>query len=275
MPKLLSKDYQDIVKETFKLPEGDFENYYLNTVNTYINENKEVVECLLKAIANFKTWFHQQKPNISAWEVDEFGNEIPIDYKSIQIPLFKTFGIKRHIDIVFFELQENILFKINEVFKNENRVEDRSAIIKLEDKSEEEDNFPKTKFIPSKFRDLLKVEYQSKTLAFMQILHVADSPVVDMPNHISKDCKELVPLLSEAGDWIGNRQAARVFYEALLLKGVVVKVPNTTYAKVFKKAFKINSSFVTQKPIGNAILYDGYFKKKIDEIVTEITNRNN
>jgi hypothetical protein len=304
MAKLLSTDYLKIIKETYDLPYSDYENHYLNTININYPQNRDVVNNLLYELNQLKREYDYEVSSLIKDQPKEFLKSV--ERTLVQIPQRTALRFTT-IDGQFFILSKAVLNKIADLIKLTNEVKEIESgytkeqvnTLNIIAEFPKEFNFEtlcdrlnaheklnykiglnnlkKVKFKPQSFNDLLKDEYQSKALAFMQILHVADSPVVDMPNHISKDCKELVPLLNEAGEWIGNRQAARVFYEVLLSKGVIVKrkISNIKYAKVFNTAFGINVSFVSQPPGDNANVYKAFFIKEIDKILTEITNRDN
>lgn len=79
-------------------------------------------------------------------------------------------------------------------------------------------------------------------------------------------------LLSEENEWIGNKQAAMVFYEELVKLDIVIKVSNRKAGLLFEAYFKnLDKSFASKKPGDNANDYRCYFNSEIKRIKTKVT----
>jgi hypothetical protein len=55
--RLLTKDYQDIVFESFKLPEIDYYNYYLNIVEKNYQYNPDIIKWIITILKNWIDWY--------------------------------------------------------------------------------------------------------------------------------------------------------------------------------------------------------------------------
>ena len=55
--RLLSKDYDIIVQETFAMPDNDLKKYYLNTVEENISDNPDIFIQLKNAIQRELNWY--------------------------------------------------------------------------------------------------------------------------------------------------------------------------------------------------------------------------
>lgn len=103
--RLLSKDYDEIVFETFKLPESDFFKYYSNIVEEHIPFNSDLYEELILSVNRWIVWYrsqHQEDYTFGGrtWDGDKLMNP-----DETSISLLSLFDIRRHIDKSFFDMQ--------------------------------------------------------------------------------------------------------------------------------------------------------------------------
>lgn len=103
----------------------------------------------------------------------------------------------------------------------------------------------------SSFDDLYKREEdKAKDGMYMNILREAEPP-----------------LINTEGEWIGNKQAARVFYHQLEFHGVVrPNIPIKVVAVFFEKRFGIDKSNIEKVPGPIAELYEEYLSKEIKRV---------
>lgn len=124
--KLLSSDYTVFVQGAFKIPETDFYNYYFNIVNEHVEDNIDVVEKLINAVNEQIDLYRNRRGTHQAWEVDEKGNRIAINWDEGSMSLLPVFGINRKINKSFFDNQIVQLEDINSL------VDLRSCVKKYE-----------------------------------------------------------------------------------------------------------------------------------------------
>ena len=298
MAKLLSENYFELVKQAFYYPQTDIENYYLNQLNKYHEENSNFIQGILDALSRWEDTFFQGIPFPYTWEEDEHGNKKFPSKDSASVPLLPHLGITGHIKMDFFKMHKEIIGRIGELiiltkevmeieslFTKEQLVylNSRATFPKIYDielltrrlKAHEE--IPNDKGILQvakqnlavNFEALFKTKYKNAIPDFIAMLYARESTV---DTNDGRGTIDLPALINVNNEWIGNKQAARVYYETLLDKGVVKQVARITYANIFKNTFHIPSiSFISQKPGNKAEDYRPYFIEEIDEIVKNIT----
>lgn len=115
--RLLSKDYDKFIIGSFTLPENDFYNYYHNIIDEYYELNPDIFEKLSEAIENRIEWYRKKVYDLCTKEdaeEDENGSRIRlINRDEIGYSLLHKFGINRHIDKSFFDLQILAITKIS------------------------------------------------------------------------------------------------------------------------------------------------------------------
>jgi hypothetical protein len=288
MAKLLSSDYLKIIKETYDLPEGDYENHYLNKINMNYSHNRDVVNNLLYTLNQLKREYDYEVSSLIKDQPKEFLKSV--ERTLVQIPIRTALGFTT-IDGRFFILSKAVLNKIANLIELTNEMTEvekgytQKQITELNKIAE----FPKSfnsEFLNERLQaqkllstttvsnnppqlnslDELFIErYRKYIPSFIEILYCKDQFVDG-----KKNTKKLKPLLDTDGKWINNRQAARVYYESLLEKKIVLNFRDTNYAKIFEKKFGLNTSFVSQEPGPRAMDYDTYFKIQIHKILIEI-----
>ena len=127
MKLLLTKDYNDIVKETFTLPKRDIEKYYTNIINEHIGDNPDIYQELKQAVTRWLDWYRKQagkdvvyatkkeqgeqektmytEAEKAAWEAKHREDRITDIYIPVSVG-----GITRNVNKAFFTRQ---LFLLN------------------------------------------------------------------------------------------------------------------------------------------------------------------
>lgn len=302
--KLLTADYNRFVEETLRLPENDFFDYYLNIINEHYDDNRDIADKLKAATKNWIAWYRQQRGDHGPmWGVDDDGSKNFIDPDKTSIPLLPIFGITRHINKSFFDAQLDILEVLNKLLKlrdEQKSIENKAPQLVIEatdrlypcdfsleldklqersrvffavwEKYNESENNTGNQPKPDKkgeafnsFSDLFRPGCEDKMDDIISILKGDENGLIVSNN------KDLVALINEDGEWIGNKQAAAVFCEALIEKNVfksTVKTSAKTTASLFSDRFKnLGTSFNTQIPGNKAMDYKPYFIKRIDEML--------
>jgi hypothetical protein len=138
--RLLTKDYDGFVKETFALSESDFFNHYSNIIDEHLQDNPELFQELEKTINLLFEWYKSKVHGKPIWvkfndgyepkEAGIYSNQhwyikdgkrIFNDLLKNELDLYSYFGINRKIKGEFFEYQLEVLTRLR--FKKEN--EDR------------------------------------------------------------------------------------------------------------------------------------------------------
>ncbi len=120
--RLLSKDYNKFVFDTFSMPEKDYFNYYSNIVDENYKYNPDIIEKLKFAINGWIEWYKTKIDYRPVWEVDKNGNKTKLDPTKTRIPLYVEFGIQRHVDKSFFDEQLKIIKLIGGNINLKNRI---------------------------------------------------------------------------------------------------------------------------------------------------------
>jgi hypothetical protein len=118
--KLLSKDYDRFVFETFELRGIDFYKHYYNVVKDNISDNSDVFQELISAVNRWIEWY-KDRVNRGALLVDENGRIMKDKYTTF-IPLFPEYGIFRSVDLAFFENHLRIIEDIERQEKQEIKI---------------------------------------------------------------------------------------------------------------------------------------------------------
>ncbi len=141
--RLITKDYEEIVLESLKIPESDFHNYYLNIVEENYSYNNDIIFNLKKAVNQWINWYNSKiygkqvrvkmpdgtisiEDENQAWTTDEKGNMTPIDLEKTLLPLIIDFGINRHVDKAFFD---NLLDELNRI---QTLIDFKKKVVKFE-----------------------------------------------------------------------------------------------------------------------------------------------
>lgn len=104
------------------------------------------------------------------------------------------------------------------------------------------------------FSDMFYDNYKELTLQLVGILKG------NMPNGLK-------PLINDEGRWIGNKEAAKVYYNTLLNAGIVKKIAERALGKIFSSKFEnLGASFAGTTPGFKASEYEEYFKLEINLI---------
>lgn len=120
---------------------------------------------------------------------------------------------------------------------------------------------------------------QSKTkkvyLTFDQLFNKPYVPYIDEFVEILRDVSP--PLISDAGAWMRQAGAARVYFEALIKRDIIKRVPYAEGGFALENKFSVNSSGVTKKPDTKyayestaSIIYREQFLHAIDIIKKDI-----
>lgn len=126
--RLLSKDYDIIVQETFAMPDNDLKKYYLNTVEENISDNPDIFIQLKNAIQRELNWYLNQLPRYQVWEIDDStGERIPVDQEKQPFSL-RPFGIDRFINRSFFDQQVSIVEVIEKLKEVDRKINDFKKI---------------------------------------------------------------------------------------------------------------------------------------------------
>lgn len=137
--RLLSKDYDMIVQETFAMPDNDLKKYYLNTVEENISDNPDIFIQLKNAIQRKLNWYLNQLPRYQVWEIDDStGERIPVDQEKQPFSLI-PFGIGRFINRSFFDQQVRIVEVIETLKEVDRKINDFKKIA-LNPKTGRKDN---------------------------------------------------------------------------------------------------------------------------------------
>jgi hypothetical protein len=137
--RLLTKDFENIVTETFSMPESDFHNYYLNVVEEHHAQNPNITTELIQILNGWIVW-HNSKvysgklitikredgttETIDAkqtFEVDENGNRTKVDLGKTGVSLFPKYDIS--VNRAFFENQIKILEAIQSGIDLKHKIE--------------------------------------------------------------------------------------------------------------------------------------------------------
>jgi hypothetical protein len=288
MAKLLSSDYLKIIKETYDLPESDYENHYLNKININYPQNRDIVNNLLYELNQLMREYDYEVSSLIKDQPKEFLKSV--ERTLVQIPIETALGFTT-IDGQFFILSKAILNKIANLIELTNEITEieksntQKQITELNKIAE----FPKsfnsellnerlqaqklllTKTVSTNTPQLNSLDelfierYRNYISCFIEILYCNDQFVDG-----KKTTKKLKPLLDTDGKWINNSQAARVYYESLFEKKIVLNFKDTNYAKIFEEKFGLNCSFVSKEPGPRATDYEAYFKREIDKILVKI-----
>ena len=157
LKRLITKDYEEIVLESFKIPETDFHNYYLNIVEEKYNYNKDIIANLKEAVNKWVTWYYYKiygkseriempdgtmsvENENQVWETDDKGNMTPIELGRFSITLLLDFGINKHVNKAFFD---NLIDELNTI---QEIINFKNSVIEFENKLYEslKDEMPKT-----------------------------------------------------------------------------------------------------------------------------------
>lgn len=166
--RLLQKDYDRIVFETFSIPETDFYNYYSNIIEENLGANEGIFQKLLSAVNRWIAWYKKQhsddyKYDGRTWDGDENEKETLIDPDTIEISLYRSFNINRHIDKSFFDEQIKIidgLSKLHNLRKGMALIEDERKKI-----AEQLKQLKKPQKEPKTFESLfIQEEYAEKII---------------------------------------------------------------------------------------------------------------
>jgi hypothetical protein len=124
--RLLTKDYNDIVIETFSLPEMDYLKYYSNIVDENYKGNPDIIQGLELAIENWINWYKSEVYNMpTVYECDEGGsNKILLDRLKTNIPLHIGFRIIRKVNKEYFDNQLKTIKHIGGYVELKNKVLD-------------------------------------------------------------------------------------------------------------------------------------------------------
>jgi hypothetical protein len=139
--RLLTKDFENIVFETFSMPETDFYNYYLNTVEEHHSQNPNITAQIFEVLKNWVQW-HKSKvysgtiievesedgttQNIDlnqSWYIDEYGKTIYSNLDETAVSLLPEFGINRQVNRAFFDNQIKILETIQSSIELKQKIE--------------------------------------------------------------------------------------------------------------------------------------------------------
>lgn len=130
--RLITKDYEKIVFESFKISETDLHNYYLNIIEEKYHYNKDIVSKLKESVNNYLNCYYSEIYGKSitvtfedgskevvnenqTWYEDKNGKRIPIPLENKLIPLLLKFGIYKHVNKSFFDNQLKELNRIQEI----------------------------------------------------------------------------------------------------------------------------------------------------------------
>lgn len=126
--RLLSKDYDMIVQETFSIPDNDFIKYYLNIVEENISDNPDIFIQLKNSIQRKLNWYLNKLPRYQVWEIDDStGEKIPVNQEGQPFSL-KPFGIDRFINRSFFDQQIKIVEVIEKLREVGRKINDFKKI---------------------------------------------------------------------------------------------------------------------------------------------------
>ncbi|HSH65255.1 MAG TPA: hypothetical protein VLB84_05515 [Bacteroidia bacterium] len=196
--RLLSADYDRFIVDTFKLPLSDFNNYYLNLFDEYEATNSDFGVQIIAAIDRLFDWYKDEAHKApKAWGYDpETKKEKPIDPYTVKIPLFIKFGVDRHINANFFEMQIEVVKNIQlsrKVQKLQDKVEGQLHSIK----NSEEDPSPKP---TNKKGKKAGSNLSSQELRFKNIFTVTDwGKYIDA-------LQQTDPKLLEGRKFVGNQR---------------------------------------------------------------------
>lgn len=111
------------------------------------------------------------------------------------------------------------------------------------------------KLIPDTFELMLKEEYRIHSQKFIQLL---------------RDVKQ--PLISEGGEWIGNKGASRIYFSCLLEKSIINPISITQAAKIFEGRFPGIADSFNKLPQSKSRAWDykDQINEEIDKILTDI-----
>lgn len=139
--RLLTKDFENVVFETFSMPENDISNYYLNTVEEHHSQNPNIIDRLKQELNNWIGW-HKSKvysgtiievesedgttQNIDlkqSWYIDENGQRVYSNLDETAVSLLPEFGINRQVNRAFFDNQIKILETIQSSIELKQKIE--------------------------------------------------------------------------------------------------------------------------------------------------------
>jgi hypothetical protein len=107
--KLLSKDYDNIVFETFKLLESDYYNYYSNIIEENYKNNQNILTEIENSIIRWFDWYKSKLDFWPIWEVDEEGKKHRLNPYETLVPLSTDFGINLSVNKFYFDNQLRII----------------------------------------------------------------------------------------------------------------------------------------------------------------------
>ena len=110
--RLITRDYEQIVFESLKIPKKDCFNYYLNIVEEKYYYNNDIIEKLKQAVSKWIIWY-----NYKVYKFFINKEFIETDLEKTLISLFPEFGIKKQVNKDFFDFLLNQLNLIQENIK--------------------------------------------------------------------------------------------------------------------------------------------------------------
>jgi len=222
--KLLSKEYDKTVSDSFFLSDKDIYKHYSNFIDEHLQDNPDLFDELLSSIERWREWYmkqvYQSKSDYT-WEVDENGNEELIDE---YLPLHSYFGKIGHINKQFLDKQIELIRRIR-LFKKVD--ETREKLIQLSKRHRKK---------PMTFRDLFRDKDNAKRVKELFESH----------NYTIK------------GKWqglTGNKSELLCAYYAFkpLLKAGLKDTPT---AKIIYKEFGLPDYYISDRMLRNELFND-------------------
>lgn len=297
--KLLSKDYDRFVNETFTLPKSDFYDYYLNIVNEHYLNNLDIISKLINAVNRWIEWYRAQRGHHIMWEVDENGNKTLMDQDKVSIPLLASLGIRRHIDKSFFDSQIEKIRTIGDLISFYDLQRDSEKMLPdplldaLNKSCPFPDNFDHDK-ITKRFESFKiylnafnkaqqdevsntskKEETRSLENIFKEDYRNFASEFIDIlktPNNLLPN--RLTQVINEDGEVMKNKKGVvRLFIEELQTSGIIYQKPsNESLARIFSSEFKnLGDTFFSNDVGVNAEKYREFLIKEIKNVKLRAT----
>ena len=290
MKKLLSSEYERITFKAFDLPESDFNNYYSNVIYEFYESNDDIIDCLMRGIDTWLSWYREKLDYSPAWEIDEHGNKKLLDPEASCVPLIYILGryngVRTHVNKAFFDQQKKIVEYFGDIIK----IRERQILF--------EKSLPepvKLDLLQYKFPPLLDIKALQERLNLFENIHTKwlnDLPVnSDKVTKSTKSLKEMftVPdwskyldvltqclpqlLVNENGKYrfIGNYKTQRgciaAWFKYLKSKGIVEpslnrdKMANILSSQILD--FEIKGASIDNK----SLFYETKLEKQLLELI--------
>ena len=120
--RLLTKEYNKIVFETFKMPQRDYLDYYSNIIDENYKNNPNIIQNLELAVNRCIEWYKSKIDYSPDFEADKNGNKKRINPEETYIPLFPKFDTERNVNKAFFDDQIKIIHIIGSIINSKNKV---------------------------------------------------------------------------------------------------------------------------------------------------------